>query len=85
MPLTFGLSFWVPGPRPMDCRSSTDPDSQGVPATASVDITKGAVFRRSQRREQAFQALTHEELGINPAYRGDSDFMLANCPLDTQT
>jgi hypothetical protein len=25
MPLTFGLSLWVPGPRPMDCRSSTDP------------------------------------------------------------
>jgi hypothetical protein len=26
MPLTFGLSLWVPGPRPMDCRSSTDPE-----------------------------------------------------------
>jgi hypothetical protein len=29
MPLTFGLSLWVPGPRPMDCRSSTDP-ARGV-------------------------------------------------------
>jgi hypothetical protein len=25
MPLAFGLSLWVPGPRPMDCRTSTFP------------------------------------------------------------